>query len=117
VNFDEALAAGQGRMMEYFSDAIGGLSVGHISELREIGFFDQVRARTGLNVDVGSWEEIPAARLDDVVAVIDSLIPRTAGLRNLLDDLKKMAVSAKHDGCSIAFLLREWQSSGWRSLA
>jgi hypothetical protein len=51
-------------------------------------------------VDIGSWEEIPAAKLDDVVAVIDSLVPLTAGLRNLLDDLKKMAVSAKHDGCS-----------------
>jgi hypothetical protein len=106
VDFNQALAAGQDRMDEYFSDAIGGLRVGHVEELRRLGFFSAIKERTGLDVDVGSWEAIPARDLALVAQVIADIIPQaTPGMRNLLEDFRDLMGSAEADGCPVGFML------------
>lgn len=107
VDFDEALKAGQSRMMEYFSEALGGLRVGYVKELRRLGFFSAVEQRIGLNVDVGSWGEIPAAQLNLLIDILEEIRRKPTELGNLLDDLLDMAKKAQAEGCSIAFLLAD----------
>jgi hypothetical protein len=108
VSFDEALAAGPEHMMEYFAEVIFGLRIGHVRELRKLGFFSAVKKSTRLNVDIGSWEEIPAAQLPHLLEIIESITPRASkGLRNILDDLKRMAQVARDQGCSIGFMLAD----------
>ena len=103
--FEEALKAGSDHMMEYFSEVIGGLPVELAEELQESGFFSAIRERTGINVNIGSWEMIPATDLTHVIEVIDDIHPRTTGLSHLLDDLREMAQSAKDTDCPIGFML------------
>jgi hypothetical protein len=104
VDFEEALKAGSDHMMEYFSDVIGRLPVELAEELQESGFFSAIRERTGINVDIGSWEMIPATYLTHVIEIIDDIHPRTTGLSHLLDDLREMAQSAKDTDCPIGFM-------------
>lgn len=106
VDFGEALTAGLSRAQEYFSDMIGGLRVAHIDDLRRLKFFDEVQARLGLNVNVGSWEEVRAPQIPTLVEIIDEIMPRgDQRIQNLLLDLRHMAVGAAADGCSLGFVL------------
>ena len=114
VDFDEALNAGTDHMTEYFSDMIGGLRVGHVDELKGLGFFSAIKERTGSNVNVGQWNAIPAENLDHVVQIIGNIIPQaTAGVCNILKDLLKMVSSSKAANCSIGFILADDQRNDW----
>lgn len=104
--FEEALAAGSKRGMEFFADMLGGLREGHARELREAGFFEAVRSETGRNVDVGYFEEIKAADMPSLIWIVDSTSPRVSeGVQHLLADLRDMAVRARATNCSIGFML------------
>lgn len=105
TDFDRALEAGKDHAMEYFAGMMGGLRVRHVEELRRLGFFDLVMARLGINVDVGSWEEIKAKDLTTLVNIIDEIIPEVGGMHNLLEDLREMAKGAQSEGCSLGFML------------
>lgn len=108
INFDEALSAGPDHMMEYFSEVIGGLCIGHVKELQELSFFSFMEKLTGLNVDLGSWEEIPVEQMDSLLEILNFILPKaTEGLQKLLEDLKEMILLAKNEGSSIAFMLAE----------
>src|SRR6185369_9007235 len=63
TDFDEACAAGEAHAMEHFSEMMAGLRVGHADALRQLGFFARVADRIGVNVDVGSWEEVASKDL------------------------------------------------------
>ena len=106
VDFEEALAAGVSRVEEYFSDMIGGVRVEHIDELRRLKFFDEVQACLGLNVNVGSWEEVTAPQIPTLVTIIDDIMPHGAQfIQDLLSDLRRIAIGAAADGCSLGFML------------
>ena len=108
IDFDEALKAGPDHMTEYFSRVLGGLRVGHVEELRKLGLFAAIKGQTGYDVDLGSWNAIPAEDLDAIAQVVERMIPEaTQGMRNLLDDLHEMLNAAKADGCSIGFMLND----------
>ena len=92
--------------MNHCSDVIGGVTVAHASELARLGFFEAIERRTGLSVDVGRWEEVRSPDLAALVEIIDeTLVQASEGLEPLLGDLREMAVSARAEGCSIAFVL------------
>ncbi|MDQ6855876.1 MAG: hypothetical protein M3Z57_02225 [Candidatus Dormibacteraeota bacterium] len=106
VVFEEALAAGRARAMEFFPDMLGGLRHGHARELRDAGFFSAIRAATGRNVDHGSWEEVKAADLPSLIWIIDSTSPQVSdGVQHVLADLRNMVVRAQSTNCSIGFML------------
>jgi len=107
VNFDKALGAGRDRIMEYFSDALDGLRVGHVEELRSLGLFSAIKERIGVDVDIGSWDAVPAHALPVLLEIIGGIVPKTQGVRNLLDDLCDMCRSALADGCAIGFMLAD----------
>jgi len=105
VDFDEALQAGQDRMMEYFSDVVSGLRIEHVDELQTLGLFSAIKERIGLDVDVGSWEAVPASALPTLLEIVEEIIPQAKGVRRILKDLHDMSRAALADGCSIGFML------------
>jgi 8-oxo-dGTP diphosphatase len=105
VNFDDALQAGEEQMMDYFSDGLGGLRVGHVAELRSLGLFSAIKERIGLDVDVGSWEAVLAQQLPKLIEIVEGIIPRAKGVRGILEDLCDMSRAASADGCAIGFML------------
>jgi len=79
-----------------------------VEELRKLGFFAAIKEHTGCDVDLGSWNAIPAHDLDHMAQVVERMIPEaTQGMRNLLEDLHEMVNAAKAEGCSIGFMLNE----------
>jgi hypothetical protein len=108
VDFDEALKAGPDHRLEYFSDILGGLCVGHIEELRKLGFFSAIEEKTGLKVDVGSWEEIRAGELQYLAQIIENILDQAPEeISRLLVDLLDMSRSAEAEGCSMGFMLAD----------
>lgn len=73
--------------------------------LLDLGFFDAMKQRTGLHVEVVRWHEIPSSKLPHILAVIGDAIPETVGVCNLLKDLRGIVVTAEAEGCSVGFML------------
>ena len=92
---------------DYFAVVLEGLQIEDETELRALGFFSELQQRTNLKFDVGSWEDIEAHQLPDLIQTIDKLHPgsTTGELGNLLAALRKMAVTAQEEGCFLSFML------------
>lgn len=105
IDFGEAVEAGPDHADANFDAMLTGLRVGHASEFRALGLFERLRDRVGIDVDIGSWIEVPAPDLHHLIEAVDEIHARaTPGVGNLLDDIRELAKSARARGCSMGFL-------------
>ena len=106
VDFDEALAAGPSKMMDYFDAVIGGLREGHIEHFRKLGLFSKMEEQTGLNIDLGSWEEVSGEAIDVLLEIVNDMSKfDETSLKTLMDDFRSMVLKAQIEKCSIGFML------------